>query len=107
IPGGRIEKTFITGIHGQTNRIRRFMATERYGILGVILHPYAIPFLLGISSTETRNQLIDLSSILGPRGRNLSEQILSAKNNHDRIEMINRFIKKQWRVYERLEMIKV
>ena len=102
-----IETTFITGIHGQTDKIRRFFATDQYGIFGVILHPYAIPLLFGISSLETSNQLIDLPSILGSDGEMLTEQMLTAQDNLTRIQIINQFIKKKLRVYKRPEIIDV
>ena len=100
-----IETTFITGIHGQTDKIRRFIATDQYGIFGVILQPYAIPLLFGISSLETCNQLIDLPSIVGTVGVALTEQMLTVKDNFTRVQIINRFLKKRLQDFKRPEIV--
>lgn len=101
----RVQTTFITGIHGQTDKIRRFIATDKYGIFGVILQPYAIPLLFGISSLETCNRLIDLPSILGADGITLTERMLTANDNSTRIQIINHFLKRKLRDYKRPEII--
>jgi AraC-like DNA-binding protein len=100
-----IETAFIAGIHGQTDKIRRFIPTDQYGIFGVLLQPYAIPLLFGISSSETCNQLIDLPSIFGAVGITLKEQMLEAKDNFTRVEIINRFLKKRLRNFKRPEIV--
>jgi hypothetical protein len=56
----KIEKTFRTGIHGQTDRIRKFTAKDNCGIFGVALQPYAPTLLFNISATELKNELVDL-----------------------------------------------
>lgn len=101
-----IKTTFITGIHGQTDKIRRFMTTENYGIFGVILQPYVIPLILDVSSVEINNQLIDLPSILGKEGILLSEKILGAKDTITRIQTVNDFLKGKLKSYKRPEIIR-
>jgi AraC-like DNA-binding protein len=75
----RPEKSFITGIHSQTTKFRRFIAKENFGIFGVLLEPYAIPALLGIPSTEIVNELPDIIT-------SFLEKRLTAIN---RLEIIN------------------
>ncbi|HTE12509.1 MAG TPA: helix-turn-helix domain-containing protein [Chitinophagaceae bacterium] len=105
IDNNRIEKTFITGIHGQTNQIRRFTAKENYGIFGVLLQPYAIPGLFGISSTETKNELISLTSLLGRDGEDITEQMMLAKNNAQRLQLINSFLEQRISKFDRPEIV--
>ena len=81
----QISTTFLTGIHGQTDRIRRFTAKNNYGIFSVLLQPYAIPLLFGISSSEIKNELVDLVALLGQDGKkDITQQMLEAKNNAER-----------------------
>ena len=102
----RIEKTFITGIHGQTDQIRRFTAKKSYGIFSVLLQPYAIPLLFGISSTEIKNELIDLALLIGQDGKDITEQMMLAKNNIQRLQLINCFLEKRVREFKRPEIVK-
>jgi len=59
-PATKLKKTFRTGLHGQTNIIRRFTAENSCGIFGAMLEPYAIPILFNSSAIEVKNELIDL-----------------------------------------------
>ena len=89
------EKTFLTGIHAQTNRVRRFSAKSDFGIFGVYLQPFAIPALFGISSLDIKNELPDLEIILGQQGRDLTEKVLSAEDNNHRLRIIDHFLKQR------------
>jgi len=99
------EKTFISGIHGQTDQIRRFTATKGYGIFGVILQPYAIPILFGVSSTDVKNELVDLESLLKQDGKDLTDKIMLAKDNTERLQLINRFLVNRLKQAERQDVI--
>ncbi len=101
----QMESTFLTGIHGQTDRIRRFTAKKSYGIFSVLLQPYAIPVLFGISSSEIKNELIDLVSLLGQDGKDITEQMLAAKNNAERLVFINRFLEIRIQEFKRPEIV--
>lgn len=87
-----IEKTFRTGIHGQTNKIRRFTSKDGCGIFGVMLQPYAIPILFNIPATALANELVDLVSLLGQKGKDITEQIILANDNTQRIILMNNFL---------------
>ncbi|HZY36283.1 MAG TPA: helix-turn-helix domain-containing protein [Mucilaginibacter sp.] len=99
-----VTKTFTTGIHGQTSQIRRFTAKEKYGIFGVLLQPYALATLFGISSGEFKNELVDLA-LLGQSGKDIAHQILSAKNNAQRLQLINVFLQQRLRAFDRPEIV--
>ncbi|MDP9041947.1 MAG: helix-turn-helix domain-containing protein, partial [Bacteroidota bacterium] len=85
--------------------IRRFTAKENYGIFGVLLQPYAIPLLFGISSTEIKNELIDLTSLLGQSGKDITEQMLLAKDNAQRLQLISCFLEQRISEFERPEIV--
>lgn len=88
----KIENTFLTSLHGQTNKIIRFTATNSCGIFGVMLQPYAIPILFGIAASEIKNELVDLVLLLGQKGKDISEQIILASDNNERIILANNFL---------------
>ncbi len=105
ITDNQITATFLTGIHGQTDRIRRFTAKKSYGIFSVLLQPYAIPLLFGISSSEIKNELVDLVSLLGQDGKDITQQMLEAKNNAERLVFINRFLEIRIQEFKRPEIV--
>lgn len=90
----KTERTFRTGIHGQTDKIRKFTAEGNCGIFGVVLQPYAPSLLFNLSATELKNELVDLESLLGQEGTDISEQIMLADGNHHRISLMNQFLSK-------------
>jgi len=99
------EKSFLTGVHAQTNIIRRFIVKTDFGIFGVFLQPYAIPVLFGIPSLEIKNELPDLVSLLGQEGRDLTEKMMLAKDNMERLSIINQFLEQRLTQFERPEVI--
>lgn len=105
VANDKIEKTFLTGIHGQTNKIRRFTAKRQYGIFGVVLQPYAIPVLFGLPSTAIANQLTDLTCIMGQEGRDITEQIMLAKNNTQRVQLMNIFLERRIKEFKYPEIV--
>lgn len=70
------ELSFTSGIHGPSQRFRRFVISEDFGIFGVYLYPFAIPALFGIPSTEISNEMPDLVTFLGKPGAELEESTL-------------------------------
>jgi AraC-like DNA-binding protein len=91
----KIEKTFRTGLHGQTNIIRRFTAENCCGIFGVMLEPYAVPILFNSSATDVKNELVDLELFIGGKGKEIAEQMVLAKNNIHRVSLMNHFLTKR------------
>lgn len=100
------EKSFITGIHAQTTKFRRFIVKESFGIFGVFLEPYAVPALFGIPSTEIINELPDLAALLGQEGKNLEEQMMLAVNNEQRLQLVTSFLEKRLTYIKRPEIIR-
>ncbi|HLT94288.1 MAG TPA: helix-turn-helix domain-containing protein [Membranihabitans sp.] len=90
-----IEKTFTTGIHGHTDRLRLFQATSDYGIFGIFLQPYSVPAIFGIPSVDLINELPDLASVLGQEGSDLSDRIMEAESNVHRIQIMNQFFRRR------------
>jgi AraC-like DNA-binding protein len=89
------EKTFVGGLHGQTDRVRRFSYHEQCGIFGVMLQPFAVPILLGIPSSEVTNQLVDLHTLLGTDGAVLTEMMIGAPSNAVRLQIMNSFLERR------------
>ena len=75
------------------------------GIFGVVLQPYAPTLLFNIPATAFKNELVDLASLPGQEGMELSEQILSAGNNLQRIFLMNRFLSKQIKDFKPFSII--
>ncbi len=89
---GKVEKSFTSGIHGQTNSTRKFHIDKGFGIFGVYLFPHAIPFLFGVAATELTNQMPNLNELLGLEGSELEEKIMLAKTHDQRIKIVEDFI---------------
>ncbi|MCC5916587.1 MAG: AraC family transcriptional regulator [Cryomorphaceae bacterium] len=90
--------TFKTGIHGQTDTIRRFTSKNSCGIFGVMLQPYAVPILFGVSGKAIKNELVDLPLLLGQNGVDISERILQAKDNLSRKRILDKYLQTLLRI---------
>lgn len=99
------ERSFLTGLHAQTNKVRRFIVKSDFGIFGVFLQPYAVPPLFGIPSSEIKNELPDLVSLLGQDGKDLTEEMMTAKNNAERLGIINQFLEQRITGFQRPEIV--
>jgi len=91
----KVETSFHSGVHGQSQHFRRFVVNQSFGIFGVYLYPYAIPLLFSIPSDELSNEMPDLPTLLGNEGRILEEKMMLAKNNDERIRIVSDFLKKR------------
>lgn len=91
----KIQTSFRTGIHGQTDKVRKFTAEDNCGIFGVVLQPFAPMLLFNIPAIELKNELVNLESLIGQEGKDISEQIMLADGNHQRILFMNQFLSKQ------------
>ncbi len=92
IPDGRKERSFISGIHGPSKGISRFHIGEPFGIFGVYLYPYALPWLFGIPAPEFTDRLVDLQSLPGQAGRDLEDRIMTAVDNRERASIMTRYL---------------
>lgn len=93
LPDGRSETSFLSGLHGQSKRYRRFSVQENFGIFGVYLYPFALPRLLSVASTELTDQMPDLQSLFGREGGDLEEQILLANTHRERVRILSQFLR--------------
>ncbi|MGI9542235.1 MAG: AraC family transcriptional regulator [Cyclobacteriaceae bacterium] len=92
LDGDLVEKSFVSGIHGQSNKLRRFRINQNFGIFGAYLYPSAIPELFLMPATELTNQMPDLCGLLSKTGRELEEKMMLASNNQQRVKIITTFL---------------
>ena len=92
---GSREKSFVSGVHGQSRTVRRFYINKSFGIVGVYLYPYAIPLLFGFSAGNISDQMPDLYELLGRDGVDLEEQIILALDNAERIARLSQYLEKK------------
>lgn len=89
------EKSFTSGIHGQSQRFRRFLIRENFGIFGAYLYPFALPLFFSLPASEVSNEMVDLKTFPGNQGRELEEKIMLAKNQTERVDILSAFLKKR------------
>ncbi|MFC6102144.1 AraC family transcriptional regulator [Olivibacter domesticus] len=89
---GRQEESIISGLTSQSEKFRIFSINRDFAMFGAHLYPYAISHLFSIPSTELKNQLIDLKSLLGKHDDGLEEGIMLAKDLPARVKIITRFL---------------
>ncbi len=92
---GTIEKSFITGIHGQSRKVRRFITATGFSIFGVYLYPFSLNQFFGIPACTVSNEMPDLITSLGQEGKDLEEQIMLANNNSERVKIMVCFFEKK------------
>lgn len=97
---GKRDGSFLSGIHGQTHRYRRFLTEKAFGIFGVYLYPFAARQLLGLSAAELTNRMPDLPSVLGKKGKELEERIFLALDTNCRIQILTSFLEQQFQKRE-------
>jgi len=88
----KTDKTFLSGIFGQSQQYRTFETKADFGILGVYLFPYSIPELFGLPANELSNQYLDIQDLCGKEGKFLEEKVMLATNNRNRINLISDFL---------------
>ncbi len=92
---GQTEHSFMAGLHGPSQHYRRFIIDKGFGIFGVYLYPFALPYLFGLPAIELSNEAVDLEILLGTEGRILKEQILFAPGNKQRVAVMSSFLEKK------------
>jgi AraC-like DNA-binding protein len=92
LPGDKVEKSFRTGIHGQSLGYKRFRIAESFGLFGAFLYPFAVPALLGIPASAINNQMVDMPTLLGKTGEILEEKMMLAQNNMERTRILSAFL---------------
>lgn len=85
--------TPITGFQGPAHHYRRYTISTGFGIFGVYMYPFAIPVLFDMPASALSNEMPDLPALLGAAGRQLEETIMLAKNNQQRVSILNSFFR--------------
>ena len=88
-------RNWLSGLHFQTDRYTRFETTESFGIFGVYIYPFAVPWLFNVPSANTSNELLGLDTFLGVEGRELEERIMIASDNPSRISILSNFLEQR------------
>jgi AraC-like DNA-binding protein len=89
------EKTFSSGIYGQSQHYYKFKAELKFRIFGAYLYPYTIPHLLSLPANEVSNEALDLITLLGKEGEILEERMLSAADDHQRAQILTLFFERK------------
>ncbi len=89
------ERSFASGLHGPSQKFRRFIVNESFGIFGVYLYPFAIPRLFSMPTSELTNYMPDLKTLFGPEGVELEEKIMLANNNSQRVAILTSFLERK------------
>jgi AraC-like DNA-binding protein len=89
---GEREISFHSGLHAASCNSRQFITSSAFGIFGAYLYPYAITELFGIGANTLINQMPNLPTLLGNDGRILEEEMLLAKSNAARYNILSTFL---------------
>jgi len=87
----------ITGFQGPTHRFRRYTTSTGFGIFGVYMYPFSIPVFFDMPATALSNEIPDLPALLGASGRQLEEAVMLAKDNQQRVSILNSFFRRRMR----------
>lgn len=90
-----MEKSFSSGLSGQSQRYRRFVIRQNFGIFGAYVYPFAVPQLFSISGTEIKNQMLDLKTAIGNQGTEIEERMMLAPDNNSRVRTIVEFLERK------------
>ena len=85
----------LTAMQGPSEAFKRFEIDQSFGIFGVYLYPYVIPVLFNMPTSELRNEMPDLASVMGIQGAMLEEQMMLATDNTQRVNIITAFLEKK------------
>jgi len=88
-------QSFSSGLAGPSQRFRRFLIKQNFGIFGVYLYPFAVSQLFSLPGTDVRNQMIDLRSLLGVEANALEEKVMLATDNDRRLKIVAEFLERK------------
>jgi AraC-like DNA-binding protein len=95
VADGLCEKSFSSGLAGQSQKFRRFQIEQDFGIFGVYLYPFAVSQLFAFSALEIRNEMIDLRCALGMGASELEEKVMLSPNNDMRVKVVSEYLEKR------------
>jgi AraC-like DNA-binding protein len=79
-------------ISGLTETHREFVMRGSLGIVGAYLFPYAIPLLFRETSDKLSNSSAEIHEFLGNDGLRLKEQVVNARTNDLRVQLIGEYL---------------
>lgn len=82
-------------VQGQTHRFSHYPAHGFDEVLGISLHPRAIPGIFNVPASDLNHQFIRLESLLDYEGRLLNETIANAISMEMRIKTLTCFFKRK------------
>ncbi len=88
----KLQKSFTAGVHAQTSQRKEFYIDTAFGIFGVCLYPFAIPFIFKLPTSELTNEMPDLSALLKSQGNELEEKVANACDHYERKKIVEEFI---------------
>jgi AraC-like DNA-binding protein len=89
---GQEGKTFPSGVFGQTQKFRQFKTSRDFHLFGVYLYPFAFKSLFAMPATDLSDGMIDSESLFGIDGKVLEEQVMLARDDERRVELVSSFI---------------
>lgn len=89
------EKSFSSGLAGQSQLYRRFIIKQNFGIFGVYLYPFAVSQFFNIQGAAAKDQMLDLKSVMGIEATELEERMMLSTNNRMRLAIITEFLEKK------------
>lgn len=92
-PSGQLRTTFKAGIYGPASHHHQYATTSlKASIFGLRLYPHILPALVGIPTHELTNQSVDITTLLGPQGTQLTEKVIQARTFTQRVGIISDFL---------------
>ena len=91
----------LSAIQGTSSGYQVYKCQSAFGIFGTYFYPYAIPVLFGMPASELTNQMPDLHTFLGTKGKDLEDRMMNALTNSDRIQIMSTFLEKRIEKVER------
>lgn len=95
IKDNTIGKSFSSGLAGPSQHFRRFSIKQNFGMFGVYLYPFAVSQLFSISGDDSKDQMLDLKTVVGNEGNELEEKMMLAISNTVRLKIIIEFLEKR------------
>lgn len=85
------ETSPLSNIQAQSTTYRRFSTTHSFGIFGAYLYPFAIPRLFSMPASDFTGLAPDLETALGFDGKMLEDQMITARDNRERVAIASKF----------------
>jgi AraC-like DNA-binding protein len=81
-------------LYGQNVQPFALQASGHLCVIAYFLHPYLLKYFFGFNAKEIKDMSIDLSMMRPAKGMNLKEQLANAVCLHDRLQLLDGYIRK-------------